>query len=191
VHVFDAATDGAFPVSGLLLASDGNFYGTASGVGANNEGTLFQLTAAGAFSVIHNFGSVPSDGFNPVNLVQHTNGLLYGGTNAGGAMTDGFWDCVYAGQDGGCGTIFSWNGGLPAFVKTVPYMGAVGATVEILGQGFTPTTTVSFNGVAATVKVQSGTSLLTSVPAGATTGAVSVTTSSGTLTGNQQFVVVP
>jgi hypothetical protein len=70
-------------------------------------------------------------------------------------------------------------------------MGKVGSLVEILGQGLTSSTTVSFNGSPATVHVQTATSLYATVPAGATTGFITVTTSAGTLTSNREFVVVP
>jgi hypothetical protein len=137
---------------------------------------LFQVTPAGGFSVLNTFdsftGSAPSS-----TPFQHTNGLLYGEAGTGGF--------------GLAGVFYSWNGSLPLFVSTVQSMGAVGSSVEILGQGFTSTTTVSFNGVAASATVQSGTSLTATVPAGAATGFITVTTSSGTLTSNKQFVVTP
>jgi hypothetical protein len=70
-------------------------------------------------------------------------------------------------------------------------VGKVGKTVEILGQGFTGTTGVSFNGTAANFKVISDTFLGAAVPAGATTGYVTVTTPTGVLTSNVPFHVIP
>jgi hypothetical protein len=63
--------------------------------------------------------------------------------------------------------------------------GKVGKTIEVLGQGFTGTTGVSFNGTAATFAVVSDTYLTTMVPSGATSGFVTVTTPGGTLTSNK------
>jgi hypothetical protein len=183
VHVFNGTTDGAYPGAALIAASDGNLYGTAQA-----PGTLFQVTLSGGFSVVQSFSG--TEGFDPTSIVQHTNGLLYGVTTYGGAVEGLSYACGYE-YNGGCGIFYSWNGNLPAFVSTVQLMGPVGSTVEILGQGFTSTSTVSFNGVAATATVQSGTALWTTVPAGATTGSVTVTTSSGTLTSNRQFIVTP
>jgi len=122
--------------------------------------------------------------------VQHTNGLLYGVTSFGGAFSGFGYDCTLN-SNVGCGVVFSWNGSLPPFVSTVQSMGAVGGTIEILGQGFTSSTKVSFNGVRASSKILSGTSLWTVVPTGATTGPVTVTTSTGTLTSNRPFIVTP
>ena len=63
--------------------------------------------------------------------------------------------------------------------------------VEILGQGFSGTTAVSFNGTPAVFKVKSDTFVKATVPAGATTGSVMVTTPSGTLISNVPFRVKP
>jgi hypothetical protein len=83
--------------------------------------------------------------------------------------------------------------GLGPFVSFVPSLssGKVGKTIQILGQGFTGTTNVSFNGVSATFAVASDTYLTAVVPAGATTGRVTVTASGGTLTSNKVFRVRP
>src|SRR5260370_40711144 len=59
------------------------------------------------------------------------------------------------------------------------------ATPGILGQGLTGTTSVTFNGVAATsFNVGADTFMTAVVPSGATTGPVAVTTPGGTLTSN-------
>src|ERR1035441_8956445 len=60
------ALDGCGPEAGLLQATDGNFYGTAGGGGANGCGTVFRITSSGILSTVHNFtgsdGSYPRDG---------------------------------------------------------------------------------------------------------------------------------
>jgi IPT/TIG domain-containing protein len=80
---------------------------------------------------------------------------------------------------------------VPTHRSLMSTTGRVGKTVEVLGQGFTGTTAVSFNGTAATFNVWSDTYLQTTVPTGATTSFVTVTTPSGTLTSNKQFRVKP
>jgi uncharacterized protein (TIGR03437 family) len=67
--------------------------------------------------------------------------------------------------------------------------GKVGKSVLILGNGLTGATGVTFNGVSAAFTVESDTYIKATVPAGATTGTVSVVTPSGTLNSNPQFVV--
>jgi len=194
LHTLNGTTDGINPVTGLVQATDGNFYGTTAGAGTAppNEspfcyigcGTIFQITPGGTYSVLYNFDGFLFGNYPSTTLLQHTNGLLYGGTFEGGG--GGACD-----NESGCGTFFSWDNNLPPFVKTVQSMGSVGSSVEILGQGFNSSTTVSFNGTAAEVNLQSATSLCTKVPAGATTGLVTVTTSSGPLTSNTNFIVTP
>ena len=59
---------------------------------------------------------------------------------------------------------------------------------QILGQGLTGTTSVTFNGVPETsFKVVTDTYMTAVVPSGATTGKVVVTTLGGTLTSNVNF----
>jgi uncharacterized protein (TIGR03437 family) len=81
--------------------------------------------------------------------------------------------------------------GLGPFVKTLPTFGSVGGSTDILGTNLTGTTAVSFNGTAAVFTVVSGTEIQATVPTGATTGFVTVTTPSGTLSSNIAFQVGP
>jgi uncharacterized repeat protein (TIGR03803 family) len=179
LHTLNGTTEGSRVVAGLLQATDGNFYGVASAGGNSTNGTLFQVTPGGSFSVLYNFDS--TTGYLPgAAPFQHTNGVLYGDTQLGGPRLGS--------QDG---VFYSWNASMPAFVSAIPDRGPVGGSVEILGQGFTSSTTVSFNGTPATATVVSGTYLKATVPSGATTGLVTVTTSSGTLSSNKQFIVIP
>jgi len=77
------------------------------------------------------------------------------------------------------------------FVKLVLSSGKVGGTVEVLGAGFNGVTKVKFNGTTAKYTVVSDTYLTVKVPAGATTGPVTVTTSAGTLSSSTPFRVIP
>jgi uncharacterized protein (TIGR03437 family) len=76
-------------------------------------------------------------------------------------------------------------------VEANPNFGAVGKVVNVLGNGLTGTTSVTFNGTAAKFRVISDTYLKAQVPTGATTGAIEVTTPSGTLNSNVVFQVLP
>jgi uncharacterized protein (TIGR03437 family) len=80
--------------------------------------------------------------------------------------------------------------GLSPFVAFVHGAGKVGQTSGVLGQGFTGTTSVSLNGTSANFTVVSDTFIKATVPPGATTGYVTVVTSSGTLTSNVPFRVL-
>jgi uncharacterized repeat protein (TIGR03803 family) len=177
LHDFlNGSHDGFYPYSGMLLASDGNIYGTTTAGGTTGCGTLFRVTPEDVYSTIYNFDCV--HGQNPESIpIQHTNGKIYSMTAQGGVA--------------GLGVIYSLDLGLAPFVSLVNNWGTVGRTVQILGQGFTGATDVSFNGIPASFTVRSDTFLGATIPAGATTGFITVTTPSGTLTSNKQFIVRP
>jgi uncharacterized repeat protein (TIGR03803 family) len=79
-------TDGYGTYAGLLLAADGNFYGTSHYGGAHGDGTIFRITPGGAFTTLHAFTGYPNDGANPIGgLMQATDGNFYGTTPSGGA----------------------------------------------------------------------------------------------------------
>jgi len=181
-----ACPDGSNPQAGLVQATDGNFYGLTNyggtGVCQDNKGcgVIFQITPAGAYTILYNFDG--AHGAWPESAsMQHTNGKIYGLTTDGGVFCCGH----------GCGVVYSLDMGLAPFVSLVSTTGKIGKTVEVLGQGFTGATAVSFNGTAATFAIKSDTYLTATVPTGATTGFVTVSTPTGTLTSNKQFRVKP
>jgi hypothetical protein len=89
------------------------------------------------------------------------------------------------------GVAFRLSTGLGPFVKTLPTSGRVGAGITILGTNLTGATNISFHGTAAAFTVVSSSEITTTVPSGATTGTVTVTTPAGTLKSNVPFRVQP
>ena len=82
------------------------------------------------------------------------------------------------------------SGTPPAITRFTPTSGADGTSVTIDGSGFSNgTSAVTFNGKAAGYTVTSDTQITTTVPAGATTGPIAVTTSGGTATSSTPFTV--
>jgi hypothetical protein len=78
----------------------------------------------------------------------------------------------------------------PQFKSFRPVKGRVGTQVQITGVSLTQTTAVSFNGVPATeFTVDSDKKVTVTVPTGATTGAISITTAGGTATSVKSFNV--
>lgn len=87
-HNFDVTT-GSEPVAGLIMGSNGKLYGTTSKGGANGLGVLFEYNlATSTFTKLHDFtsatGTLPTG-----NLMQASNGKLYGLCPGGGANDAG------------------------------------------------------------------------------------------------------
>ncbi len=80
----------------------------------------------------------------------------------------------------------------PTITGFAPLFGAVGTAVTITGTNFNTmpaNNIVNFNGVAATVTASTITSISTTVPVGATTGTLSITTGCATVTSASNFTV--
>jgi uncharacterized repeat protein (TIGR03803 family) len=175
--------DGELPNAPLVRGTDGDLYSTTSQGGGstncqsyyNGCGTIFKLAPNGALTTVHAFDS--TDGNDIIGgVIQATNGTFYGTTYGGGIS-----------KAGGNGTVYSLSTGLGPFVETLPTSSKSGATIEILGTNLTGATAVTFNGLPARFSVNSPTLIKATVPAGATTGPVVVTTPTGPLTSNQNF----
>ncbi len=179
IHSFGATTtEGLYPSAGVVQATDGNYYGVTTQGGTLNDGSIFESTSGNVFSTLFSFNN--SANLMPAyplgEMMQHTNGTLYGVTQFGG--TSNF------------GTVFSLSRSLAKFCALVQYTGKAGNSIEILGQGFTGATKVTFNGLsAASFKIVSDTYLTTVAPTGVTSGNLVVTTPTGTLTSAKIFTV--
>jgi uncharacterized repeat protein (TIGR03803 family) len=110
LYRFTNFADGILPNTAPILDAAGNLYGTTpeggdSGCGFNGNGcgVVFELSAAGKFSVLHTFTSIET-GMNPVGaLVLDADGSLYGTTSEGGDL-----NCE---SESGCGTVFRIDSG--------------------------------------------------------------------------------
>lgn len=176
-----SCADGFAPQQGVIQATDGNLYGTTLEGGAHNGGTIFRITTAGVVTTLYDFCSKAScaDGYSPTSgLLQATDGNLYGAT----------CDCF---GSFGHGTVFQLSLGLAPFVRALPAQGRISAKIVLLGTSLNGTTAVSFNGTPATFTTVSKTAIITTVPAGATTGSITVTTPGGVLTSDRKFLVGP
>jgi len=89
-----SGTNGAFPYCGLVPGPNNILYGTTYEGGAPNFGTVFQLTTNGLLTTLYSFTN-GNDGANPfAGVIRAANGNLYG-------------TALYAGDQGGYGTVFS------------------------------------------------------------------------------------
>ncbi len=198
-------SDGQYP-NGLVQASNGDFYGTTSTAYPLDSGTIFKITPSGTLTTLYTFcPQYPClDGRFPyAQLVQATDGDLYGTTAAGGTMDDGtvfkitpngalttlYSFCAQSGCTDGAGPygglVQATNGD---FYGTTGGGGTSGfGTVFSLSVGLGPfVETLPVSGkMGAAVRIL-GTNLT-----GASSGLVQVVTPATTLSSNVPFRVVP
>jgi uncharacterized repeat protein (TIGR03803 family) len=89
LYSFTGGSDGANPAAGLVLGTDGNFYGTAEYGGANGSGTVFKITSGGVLTLVYTFTGGDDGAYPNSALVQGTDGNFYGTTSSGGAYGNG------------------------------------------------------------------------------------------------------
>lgn len=118
IHSFGAgASDGAYPVSGVLVQGrDGALYGTTAHGGTNNQGIVFKINLdGGSYAVLHTFAADDGYGLAPdAGVIQASDGFLYGTTPQGGTN--------------GCGTVYklSTNGSGYSIIHIFGLSGDVG-----------------------------------------------------------------
>jgi hypothetical protein len=163
----------------LTEASDGNLYGVAQAqYQLGGPSSLFRITLGGQFETLQVLNGLQI-GTCPCWLTQGSDGLFYGTTMSGGP---------------GIGTAWTWNLGLPKPLPTVsgliPASGKPGASLILWGENLLGATGVSFNGTpATTISNISKEYVAVTVPAGATTGPVTITTPNGSATSSGSFTV--
>lgn len=101
LYSFLGSNDGCELSGNLALDENGDLYGAASACGELGRGTVFEINAAGSFSVLHAFSGAAGDGNSPFGGVTRDHaGNLYGTTLFGGGCDM---------ELGGCGIVFKLN----------------------------------------------------------------------------------
>jgi len=167
--------EGFYDPNSLVEASDGALYG------ATVHDAIFRFDlATHALTLAYQMNPYNLQGScAPCNFIQAMDGNLYGTAALGGP---------------GGGAVFSLDFGLPkptpGVEQLVPSSGSVGQKILFWGSHLLGATSVKFNGVPATdFQVNSTQALAATVPAGATTGPVTVTTANGKVTSRQSFTI--
>ncbi|HZN00858.1 MAG TPA: carboxypeptidase regulatory-like domain-containing protein, partial [Pyrinomonadaceae bacterium] len=173
----DYAANSVAPGTYTVQASASGFDTSVSPnatVTANNNTTVnFSLTAAA--------------NTNQIKYVYDELGRLVAVIDPSGDTAHYTYDSV-----GNLVSISRQSSTLVSVLEFTPKIGLAGTVVTIYGTGFSTTpsgNTVTFNGTAAVVSSSTETQIVTSVPAGATTGLISVTTSAGSDSSDVPFVV--
>ena len=204
LNQFDKTT-GANPESNLVQHTNGTAYGMALAGGSVGDGVFFSLDlhfGARARTVLSSgvvgslveflgsgFTGATSVNFTGATVVPHVDSDTYLVARVPtGALT-------------GPVTVTTPSGTLSSMTKFLvipkisgfsPTSGPVGTSGTITGNSFTGATKVTFGGVAATTfSVFRDSSLTATVPTGARTGKISITTPGGTATSSGIFTVTP
>jgi len=200
LYSFTGGADGEIPQGGLLQATSGTFYGTTSFGGADNVGTVFSLSVGlgPLVKTVQRAGKVGSTVIVLGTNLTGASSVTFNGTAAAFTVVSPteITAVVPAGATLGPlavttpgGTLFSSLFQVePSISSFLPASGGVGTVVTITGENLTGATRVSFGGIPATsFTVNSYTQITATVPAGAVTGAIVVTTPGGTAASTSYF----
>jgi YD repeat-containing protein len=149
-------------------------------------------TGATTGPVIVTVGGSASNGVNfnvtaPVGYIYDSLGRLIAVIDTAGDTAIYNYDAV-----GNVLSIDRRSSSLTSIIEFIPKSGPIGTTVTLQGTAYSPTpsqNTVTFNGTAATVTTATANSLTATVPAGATSGLINVTTPAGSAASSVAFNV--
>jgi hypothetical protein len=198
-------TDGMFPQSAPVQQTKGPFYGTTTLGGTGGAGTVYKMDVGDKPFIRFVRGS---------GEVGQTIEILGEGFDAGTTVTFGTLPAkrtivldtyltatVPSGATTSTVTVVDPLGTLksnvaflvvPQVSSFTPSSGAVGISVTITGVSLKQTLAVSFNGIPATTfTVKSDTEVIATVPTGATTGKIEITTKGGNTFSAGSFTVTP
>jgi len=99
LHEFTDRAKGAYPLGGVVLASDGAVWGstTRGGIGGGHKGVLFRIGPFGHYRVVHAFHHLGQEGCDVHgDLMQASNGLIYGTASRCGAYPNQGMGTVFA-----------------------------------------------------------------------------------------------
>jgi uncharacterized repeat protein (TIGR03803 family) len=117
--------DGKFPTGALAQGCDGTFYGLTSEGGAYDNGTVFRITPAGAFTTLYSFTGA-SDGYAPVGgLVRGADCSFYGATKRSKLSGFEFYGTVFRITPNGVLTTLHTFGDFVIQDGLYPYAGLV------------------------------------------------------------------
>jgi hypothetical protein len=168
----------------LTSMSDGTLWGSSIGGGDDYpNGVLFSYSAKANLRHTVEFAGI--NGTAPdAALLEASDGTILGVTAGGGTV---------GGGKTARGVVFTLDAGVaapaPCLATFGPSRGAVGTQVVIHGLHLIGTTAVAFAGVNATFQVLNTGNIVATVPAGATTGPLSITNAGGVATSRKSFTV--
>jgi uncharacterized repeat protein (TIGR03803 family) len=164
----------------LIEGSGGSLYGATLGsVRTGGYSQLFRVDKTGQYTVVYDMRDAHADGACQCSLVQGSDGIIYGTAVAGGTSGGGLYFALNAGEAKPA----------PRPRRFSPPSGAPGTKVLIWGANLL-SASVRFNGTAAAAVSSSGSNYIwATLPPGAASGPITVTTPGGTGTTQASFQV--
>jgi len=107
LYSFTGGADGESPLTGLTQGTDGNFYGVCYQGGANSLGAIYKMSPTGAVTPIYEFTGATDGSYPYGDLVQGSDGNLYGTALDAGA--DGFGTVFRVTTNGTLSTVVSFD----------------------------------------------------------------------------------
>lgn len=103
------SSNGALPLSNLVLTPSGNIIGATMTGGSTNKGTIYQLSGPGFqnYSTLVNFNG--SNGFQPNYLLMDPSGIIYGLTTDGGSNNLGTVFALSGSDHSTLSTLFNFS----------------------------------------------------------------------------------
>jgi uncharacterized repeat protein (TIGR03803 family) len=80
IFTFNGTTQGTYPSTPLIEASDGNFYG-ATHDGGSGFGNIYSISPGGSYTSLYQFSGTTDDGAYPTFLMIGSDGNFYGTTS--------------------------------------------------------------------------------------------------------------
>jgi len=201
LHSFTGA-DGSGPLADLIQATNGALYGTTQQGGTHGLGTVFKLVVGLGWFVetLPTYGKVGATIRMLGTNLKGATLVTFGGTTAAFTVLSSteIQATVPTGATSGYVKVTLASSGIPSnnnfrvtpqITSFAPASGRVGTFVTITGVSLTQTTKVVIGGVSASFTVIDDTTVTATVPTGALTGKISITTAGGSATSTTSFAV--
>ena len=183
VRRYNGPAAGGDWANAIAVDASGNSYVTGSSYG--NSTTQYDFATlsydpSGTLRWTERYNGPGNFYDTPYSIAVHSGNVYVSGSSGGSGTGLDYTTIKYAPAT---------SGSPPTIASFTPTSGPAGTAVSITGSNFVGVSAVTFNLTAASYTVVSGTEIQATVPVGASTGRIRVTTTGGTATSGSDFTV--